>query len=133
MLYYKTFQVNCQRFYSIRDRWGTKLRICHLLFAISFYWNFCNTSVKWGLQNQPIKFVNLQETMNYIHSQLLSDFLYIHLVWTTFVYLDVFRTKLCWFFLGLNKTTTHLVKKITGIVNFQLYENVQEEIADTFA
>ena len=88
---------------------------------------------KMGLQNQPIKFVNLQETMNYIHGQLLSDFLYIHLVWTTFVYLDVFKTKLCWFFLGLNKTTTHLVKKITGIVNFQLCENVQEEIADTFA
>ena len=78
---------------------------------------------KMRLQNQPIKFVNLQETMNYIHGQLLSFF----------VYLDVFRTKLCWFFLGLNKTTTHLVKKITGIVNFQLCENVQEEIADTFA
>lgn len=34
---------------------------------------------KMGATESTNKFVNLQETMNYIHGQLLSDFLYIHL------------------------------------------------------
>ena len=46
-------------------------------------------------------------------------------------YLDVLRTKLCLFFLGLNKTTTHLWKQ-TDCFSTTAWNYCQKEIQESF-
>jgi len=46
-------------------------------------------------------------------------------------YLDVLRTKLCLFFLGLNKTTTHLWKKKTQVILVPLHGRKKIQVASS--